>query len=992
MTDEKAGSSVNEDFVLFDACLSGVRALATIEVTGDDDGTISEIASLATRESKSFLAALVKFDPQLTRGFVAALLSTQLMKWHEGGAAFFEEFTAIFERELEALGDPLIKGLMKAMFAMKRHHAPGLADPRLASAGFGEAADILERGNHVPEALACALSATNFLPPRSTWEEVEVPARRALTLCRREGLVDQASRCLVRLVDARLRAAEDPDRDLVLFGLLEELMRTPPQTPQQRLLAARLLEPLNSRCRTAKALRALFFSVLLQGTPAVAATPAAPVIPLMAFEWNLGAADLEAHLPMFENLMTEVEDERFVRLQPVEGVQAEANWADFTFRHPVLQRMMPVGTAFRKLANFEEMLLAIHHEVTHVVTCLGGNVGLSVLAIRAAIMETEADLWSRVAAGKPDLAKQIFSRGVAPLDAAEGDAWALALVERQLDLFRKGVLLQETWASWLEGVAIYAELHADSTHDEALSDMAMVTMNLEDQRIMGAASDDVETLKLVSEKAREMERAYGAAARAVGPYRLRTYLDGYSSKYLPGYFAVRAVVANWRWRFPRPLPGAQALRALIHLTRYGSDEAVPHLGLNVGAFGQAAADNIERWLQTISNVSADDLERLLRLPNDGPIEPGRWKNGRLVTNLTAPQDAQDLKGAEQRFDERLAEARSSMTTPHTSPKRLGPSGDAVDDDVLELFLAHVAQELCTWPRDKPLLNYTVLDRLASRYLILPIAETTAPIWLNVPTNTMVVLLRASDGDGPARSRHVVFRVTLPADRAQSLREAVARSGATRITVTRVAFLGQWVPQRRTGWNYLVFRLGDWCHVIPGGMAFGIPHVDEEIERLVRARFYPNDLAAFEQNVTALGTRCAQRTRDWVRGVRTWHGAADSAIRHWATYVDDIAREVVEADGTNAPQGVLASKRLVSFALGDDVAAQAALDNGIHMGATGGPWVMAAIRLLAESGSSALEHLPEASHTIPKGVFERLFQRGPWGWDFRATRTSTRRAT
>ena len=550
----------------------------------------------------------------------------------------------------------------------------------------------------------------------------------------------------------------------------------------------------------------------------------------------------------------------------------------------------------------------------------------------------------------------------------------------------KAAALRETWAPWLEGLAVFAELHGDSTNDDAVSPMSLVMLNLEDVPLATTAAETgADPSELYAERQREAERSYADAAREVGPFRLRTYLGKHAAKYLPGYLAVRAVVAAWRRRFSGPLGGSQALRVLMHVTKSGSDEGVPDLGLPLAEFRVAACAHMRAWLQTVANVSSEDLARLLPSYSrpEATDDHLMWRGGHLTHVEPTEREAE----AERLYRRRTDQALSTLAGARGSPDRVGDFDDSFHDQLLKGLLETVAESLETRVRKVLVMNFRNINALMLRYRILPIAETTAPFWLNVPTQTLVAIVRTGINGETGNSRYANVAIPLSSDRWEPLLAEAQKTGAARVTITRIAELGELTGEEGKtegmGANYLVFRLGNWMHVAPAGMLFGQSNPHSDLVSLVRQRLFPNPIARMEGGVTSLAVSCAERTTRWLETVTSWGNDGEKyPLERWALHVYERAMDVMLAQGADPQQGQLCSRALLSFVFGDGPVAAQVAASGLAMGARDQSWIGAAIRLLAETGNAPIPELPREARVIPPQVLETFFERASAGWDFR----------
>jgi len=979
----RIGGDSSADAVLKDARISAVRALQRIPIADGDKETFGRIMKWSLRAHADDTLALVELRLDLTPGLAALILARQALHWGDGGALAFDNFEVAFGSDVRGIGNDIAPAVMNGLLALAKAEESGLATTDAAVQAFGRIADVVEAAGHFEDALASALSAANLLRGLDP-KVLERPLSRALALARKLGKRDIAAVCLARKAAAYLSADDSGPRRLEAFSTLEELVKAPPTTAEAGKLAMRAIGPRIEK--VSPGLQLLVRLALGQYHLRDQLPPGAEqLLPLLPMEWNLNRADLLPAIRAIREAITDAEEERLALLPPVSEDQAEASWTDFSIFHPVFQRSMPLTQSFRKLPNYQENLLAIQHELTHIES-MSSHIGNALLAIRAALLETETDLWALLGhQGKEKITQDVFTRALAPLRGDNGDPLALAYAERELELILKAAALRETWAPWFEGLAVFAELHGDSTDDEAISPTSMVIMNLEDHPLSTKAdSTGANSDGLLRERMAEAERVYAAAARAVGPFRLRTYLDNHAAKYLPGYLAVRSVVASWRRRFRGPLGGSQALRALMHITQYGSDEGVPHLGLPLAPFRDAASAGMRAWIETVANVSADDLARVLSAyTRPDTIGAGiGWRGGRLEqteSRITA-DSAEDI------FQRRTDEALSTLAGPHGRPERVGDFNDDVSDELLKGILATVADSLQQRRRTKRLMTLTNVNRLMERYRILPIAETSAPFWLNVPTQSLVATVRVGVNGATGNSLYTTLAIPLNTERWEALRAEANRTGAARMTITRVAELGEMIDEqdltRGLGTHYLVFRLEGWMHVTPAGAFFGAPGAPPEVEATIHQRLFPDPIANME-SMTAMGVRCAERTGEWIAAVSSWGlNEEQYPLERWAQHVFLLTGDIIFGNGADPEQADRCGRALLSLVFGDTAVADEVAARGLAIGTLERTWMAAAIRLLAQTGGMPTADLPADAGAIPPQVLATFFEHSHAGWDVR----------
>ena len=283
--------------------------------------------------------------------------------------------------------------------------------------------------------------------------------------------------------------------------------------------------------------------------------------------WELDDRELAAALPLIASLVPDVEE--VTALPPdMTALQLETSWTTGTFDHPRYRQAIPHGRTLFREGRLESILFEVTHEVTHVVSMLGG-LGAAAMALRAAALELEATLWAHVPGEESDRdgdqtgdqdhdERRLRARDslVAPL--TDHTALALGQAEQALEPVRCMRILQRVWTPWLEGLAVFLELGSDPSDGDVSSLIGDVLANLVDVYVPGAAEGEIDLDQidaLLSGARSETERLYTDLLATSARPRLRHYLGSRWSKYGPGYLAVRGVLATWRRTLGRPISG-----------------------------------------------------------------------------------------------------------------------------------------------------------------------------------------------------------------------------------------------------------------------------------------------------------------------------------------------------------------------------------------------------------------------------------------------------
>ena len=155
---------------------------------------------------------------------------------------------------------------------------------------------------------------------------------------------------------------------------------------------------------------------------------------------------------------------------------AHAEWSSWSFQHSGYRRAVPHGRSLERERDADDIFLVIHHEVTHVAAMAGG-IGAAIMALRAAALELEGDLWSEYEL----IDSATFAiKGVTPLGPPT--LGTLYWAAYQLDILAKMQTLQDVWNPWFEGLAVFAELCDNPTADDTSTTAADILVQLIDTR------------------------------------------------------------------------------------------------------------------------------------------------------------------------------------------------------------------------------------------------------------------------------------------------------------------------------------------------------------------------------------------------------------------------------------------------------------------------------------------------------------------------------
>jgi hypothetical protein len=724
----------------------------------------------------------------------------------------------------------------------------------------------------------------------------ETAARLALDLARDSGKIGLVALCRGKLAAAVVRAADtDSGRRLEAFSLceaaVEHFLRAPVQ--DHHFLASILGPVVETRPYLRKFLVPLFTLLPDPDCPAEIRsvlhhrTWPARITEQSREAWLEAIPDRGLALDWDE----EIDRDRLELERSAASAHAMADWTDWTVDHPAYRRAVPHGSSIFREANFEENFLSLSHELTHVYTFVGG-LGMALSCLRAAALHTEWCLWARhPGIETEDLAQEISARGVAPIEPDMLDAMLHA--ERSLELTLKAQTLQDVWTPWCEGLALFGELSADPALDpDCIGPMQHALRDLIDFSPASNAPEAIEQVFAeIEDFIAEFDQRCSTAIEAGGLRRLRVYFEQADVPYLPGYLAVRTVVASWRRTCERPLSATQAFNLLLHATRFGIRPAIPDLSLRSDRFEAEALRLMSDWVHELARLPKEDIDTFFQpIARDERGSLFRWNGMRLMQASDEHVDEEQ----EALFSARVTEALSSLSRDEDIDRVPGAG---------EPTRALVGRHMEPTGTDD---NVDRCARLAGEMLqlnsMLPIGRTQGKFYLNIDpgngTGHIGIQFRTTECSAKTGLSSVNSAwFTIPAESAEAIRAHYLDSADPHVEVTRVIDLANTALPIARFWapHLIAFKYGDWLHVQGTSQATELffsrqPDFRAHAADMIGGRLYPRGMLAAEVKFIARGDHMARRTRDWIDQSDRFADAADSAP--WAALVREKAERVL----------------------------------------------------------------------------------------------------
>lgn len=995
---EKATAFVLDDqeptrWIVLDTMFTLVHVLNRAHSTDPATlATIDRLQALSTERQDHPISCAMALEIAVTTPVASFFVAQALVRWNEGGRESVSMLDAMLRaRWPDALsGSETGEGRVVELCSRIAVELAGLDVPasedtervnelRVALASLSE--HLLDRGDSAC-AVKCVLSAANvasLLSPAASAAALE----ELLPLASRTSEEQTLLSISIHRAQALANASQtDPSRRFDAFDALEGVIRRLPTFEASvRKSAAAVCRHWTGALSYLHPLRPL---VELALSPDERVPPEARSLdvpsPLQTI-WSKAPDDWDAWVQRIGSLAMDVENARLALQVPVSDRFAETTWDRWSIDHPRLRRAVPHGRSVLRERELDDILLVLGHEVTHVYS-LAGFVGRACLALRWAIFENEAYLWTLVHKDEAKRDPAAFGRLPGPVPLGPPDLIGLAVTQRSVELERKIQILEATWTPWFEGLAVFAELSADpSTNDDSYSSIWGTLLNLIDFDVRRAVRErGIDPKEAVREAYREVEGIYSGAIRRAGPYRLRAYLERYGPKYLSGYVAVRAIVARWRRSIGRPSTGGELIAALLNLTRASGPEYLPDVSAPIERFREEALERHVAWVRALARLDGDRLSELIADFDRGAQDTAEWRlvQGGLVRE---PVDAGFQAREGERFADLVARCHSSASDAEEVGSRLRRQS-ALMTQVIRMVL----DVLRTSTKIPHLFDASTAPFALSHLLTLPLGRCDCPFWIVPEERTFICLLRTreTDVDGGRPAYDLVLVVRPDGAVFDELLATVERVRASRMTVTRVTDLTAGAGGSATGRSFLVFELDEWIHIQPRGLLMGATEVPPHVPALIRARLQPPPAARQMSGLASTDHPCARRTREWITsgdspGFVDPRTGIDAGA--WALTVlseaEAVASGVSDSDRRRIDLAVLRAT------LGPDANVEALVDKGVDALVDGDSALTSRwVRFLLDSGIRPVTDEEGAAGLAQElGVRGwRIVEHGPQGWD------------
>ena len=847
-------------------------------VDPDDEALVDRIGAIGKETGKPFFLAALDAKITCTPGVWLIYLAIITHRWADSAVRAQLDAIALFRENIPRAGgkkqNELVDGVIEALLALQsaRDVVPPEITLRTILARLLRCAGAVEQCEAPEQAYDIAAGAL-FLAP-AVGPEVEELARFACSNAVHAGRYHQVAFAKAAFAVAAAGAAlEAPQRRLEAFDAAEE-------TIEALFLVS---PPLRPRCvhdkfwptlRSNQYLRSLLVPLACAVEPPSGHDNYAALLGQTPWPERFSATLTPDWIEAVRTGQAatwglKIDDQRFALDTRRLMSAASTDWLALTVEHNAYRGAVPHNQSFLREAEFDANVLVLSHEIAHVYSFLGAA-GYALTALRIASIKNELRL---------------------RLQHAEEDTnnvLALAGAGIRLEIIAKCQSIQNIWTAWMEGLAVFAETAGDPTRDQnTISPIVAALRGLADVDPEGETA--AARQKVVEDQHSAFESRWHAAIQNTGPDRLSMYLRlADSVPYFGGYLAVRSIVSSWRETLGERLPGAAAVRLLLHATRFGAFDAIPDLSLPSTEFDAAAATRHRQWVKSLARLSRQDLELFFSpmQANESAI-PLEWADGRLQLVL---DEEQALAEMNRHITRMLAQGgRQQLTMLRALPEILAAE-DAKDrgaehDSNMELF-----------------------DLLLFSSGLLPIGRTAARFFVAADpdgSDRLALLIRTTEKlarTGESSTNGLI--VPLSRESAAKLKAEYLRTLSPRIRVTRIIdVFGQVGDNRGLSGelHLLVLDCGQWLHVL-GATPFADHYLEQDPQRAAKIRDFlkfriqPTAAERAGLELLSLGKEIAEQTHAWVDRIGTWQMAgATFDLTTAVNYIRTRCRELEYAD-------------------------------------------------------------------------------------------------
>jgi hypothetical protein len=649
------------------------------------------------------------------------------------------------------------------------------------------------------------------------------------------------------------------------------------------------------------------------------------------------------------------------------------DWKDWRFEYAAYRRAVPHNRSLLRERHFNRIVLDLAHEVTHVLSLMGG-LGAMLSVHRVQAVHAWLMLWT--AASEEVTEAVIVNKGGIPQLKSDNLYLISAAIGLQAPL-EKARLIEDVWTVWLEGIAVYCETASDPTGDaKSINNVMLALRNFVD--VFENADKFSEAFQT---HVADFEDRVSRAMQETAVDRLYMFVEARETPYLAGYLMVRGIVSSWRKTTNTPISGSKCLQLLLHATCFLSWETMPDLSEPLSVASTSIHSSFSTFLKILLTLPADDI---LAFTAESETSPNMftWVDGRL--RPSSRDQAESEPAIRRRIRSRLEEIQRL----HARTLELVLSSNTESNDTIDEKAIASAQEMSSFAIEKAEQNlYSLLGRLS----LLPVGSADAPFSLATmrvgerDVARLTVILKTTEthcDDGKPSMNAMSVPITF--EDAKLIASHYSSSGEPTIRVTRVIVLDTAILEDGLHYPHLFWlEYGPWKSIEKLNLASeALLRVRDEdaLEGRLRGRLSPRPIQVVEENVVANGDALMECLKSWADGLSKIP-RDDSSAKLLIDYISDSASTFLASDSRKLMQRDAAKIGLVTIFGERDWVRRVVEEQFVDVVAPAARFPI--LKAFTTTGrapgvSPELERWnSEISRTLP------FFEKGELGWDVQA---------
>lgn len=549
------------------------------------------------------------------------------------------------------------------------------------------------------------------------------------------------------------------------------------------------------------------------------------------------------------------------------------DWTEWRVDHHAYRRAIPQSRSFLREEDFPRNLAYYVHEITHVLS-VSRQIGFTLYTMRVWILALEMIIGGFIQSDTDTLYSDPLPRG---------DLRLLPMVQHQLAIAERMQILQDVWAPWFEGLAVFAESAGIPADDPRGITLVMAALR---GLVDPIAQEGKETDETYLSYYAQFERMASEALLKTGPTRLYElfFSNANASIYASGYAAVRRVVAYLRAKATGPRSGAELFTVLLSATQYSISSALPPLDVPLEEYELEARQRMAVWIRSLATLSAEDIALIVDRPDDfSPSHPVLWEDGRpkLAKDLAPGMDIEVASRSWELMSNAILRICEPDVTPPAAKERQAKEFEAAIRAKSGMLLKqYFLDDGGSTLRDAQL-------QMAEAGYLLPVGSVTCSFLLAINEaagigHLCVALVTTEAHKDTREPSFNLLMLPLPIVEIEQVTEIYERTRDPHIRVSRIIdFVGLARSELAdTLGHYLVFQYHDWSWIAPA--ALGLEAFDDEDQRKHFLRIATKRLGASRSSdVHVAISRLADRAAKWLATGASWRaGDLRTELSEW----------------------------------------------------------------------------------------------------------------